>query len=236
MRSTISQNISTPIQISLNGSAMYGDLQVPAEALGLVIFVHGSGSSRFSVRNRYVAEQLNSQLLGTLLLDLLTREEHDLDEETMQFRFDIPRLATRSTLAVRWALTQPQLRGLPVGLFGASTGAAAALITAADLKRPIAAVVSRGGRPDLAEDALNKVEAPTLLIVGGEDRTVLDLNGRAAKRMHCLNRLHIIPGATHLFEEPGALEQVAAVAGDWFTQHMQDRRVLSAGKEVASNG
>ena len=236
MRSANSQKISTPIQISLNGSSMYGDLQVPAEALGLVIFVHGSGSSRFSVRNRYVAEQLNKRLLGTLLLDLLTREEHDLDEETMQFRFDIPRLATRSTSAVRWALTQPQLRGLPVGLFGASTGAAAALITAADLKRQIAAVVCRGGRPDLAEDALNKAEAPTLLIVGGEDRTVLDLNSRAAKRMHCLNRLHIIPGATHLFEEPGALEQVAAVAGAWFTQHIQDRRALSAGKEVASNG
>jgi putative phosphoribosyl transferase len=122
MRSTILQSISTSVKIPLNGAAMYGDLQIPAEALGLVIFVHGSGSSRFSVRNRYVAEQLNNRLLGTLLLDLLTREEHDLDEETMQFRFDIPRLATRSTLAVRWVLTQPQLRELPVGLFGASTG------------------------------------------------------------------------------------------------------------------
>jgi putative phosphoribosyl transferase len=236
MRSTTIQNVPTPVQIPLNGSAMYGDLQIPAEPLGLIIFVHGSGSSRFSVRNRYVAEQLNNRALGTLLLDLLTREEHDLDEATMQFRFDIPMLATRSTLAVRWAMSRPQLQELPIGLFGASTGAAAALITAAELKRQIAAVVSRGGRPDLAEDALNKVEAPTLLIVGGEDRTVLDLNGRAAKRMHCLNRLHIVAGATHLFEEPGALEEVATVAGDWFIEHIQDRRILGAKKKVVIKG
>jgi putative phosphoribosyl transferase len=129
-------------------------------------------------------------------------------------------------------MSRPQLQKLPIGLFGASTGAAAALITAAELKRQIAAVVSRGGRPDLAEDALNKVEAPTLLIVGGEDRTVLDLNGRAAQRMHCLNRLHIIAGATHLFEEPGALEQVATVAGDWFIERIQDRRVLEQRKRL----
>jgi putative phosphoribosyl transferase len=225
MRSTTIQNVSTPVQIPLDGSAMYGDLQVPAEALGLIIFVHGSGSSRFSVRNRYVAEELNNQALGTLLLDLLTKEEQDLDEETMQFRFDIPMLAERSTLAVRWAMNRPQLQELPIGLFGASTGAAAALITAADLKRQVVAVVSRGGRPDLAEDALEQVEAPTLLIVGGKDRTVLDLNRRAAKRMHCLNRLHIVPGATHLFEEPGALEGVATIAAEWYLEHMQDRRI-----------
>jgi putative phosphoribosyl transferase len=223
MRSTTIQNVPTPVQIPLDGSAMYGDLQIPAEPLGLIVFVHGSGSSRFSVRNRYVAEELNNQALGTLLLDLLTKVEQDLDEETMQFRFDIPLLAERSTLAVHWAMAQPQLQELAIGLFGASTGAAAALITAAGLKRQITAVVSRGGRPDLAEDALHKVEAPTLLIVGGEDHTVLELNGRAAKRMHCLNRLHIVPGATHLFEEPGALEEVATVAAAWFVEHMQNR-------------
>jgi putative phosphoribosyl transferase len=224
MRSTTIQNVPTPVQIPLDGSAMYGDLQVPSEALGLVIFLHGSGSSRFSVRNRYVAEELNHRALGTLLLDLLTKEEQDLDEETMQFRFDIPLLAERSTLAVRWAIGRPELKELAIGLFGASTGAAAALITAAALKRQIVAVVSRGGRPDLADDALDKVEAPTLLIVGGEDHTVLDLNKRAAKRMHCPNRLHIVPGATHLFEEPGALEEAATIAAEWFIEQMQNRR------------
>ena len=154
------------------------------------------------------------------MLDLLTREEQEVDELTMQFRFDIPLLAKRSTLAVQWAMKQPKLQQLPIGLFGASTGAAAALITAATLKGQIAAVVSRGGRPDMAEGALGQVEAPTLLIVGSEDPTVLDLNVRAARQMHCVSRLHIIPGATHLFEEPGALEQVGTVAGDWFVEHM----------------
>jgi putative phosphoribosyl transferase len=151
----------------------------------------------------------------------------------MQFRCDIPLLAERSTLAVRWAMGHPELQELPIGVFGASTGAAAALITAAELKRQVVAVVSRGGRPDLAQDALNKVEAPTLLIVGGEDHTVLDLNGRALRRMHCLNRLHIVPGATHLFEEPGALEQVATTAAEWFIEHMQDRRALGPSKKVS---
>jgi putative phosphoribosyl transferase len=233
MRRRAMQTVSTLVQIPLGRSAMYGDLQVPARAIGLVLFVHGSGSSRFSVRNRYVAEQLNNRLLGTLLLDLLTREEQGIDEETMQFRFDIPMLATRSTLAVHWALSQPQLRELPVGLFGASTGAAAALITAAELKQQITAVVSRGGRPDLADGALSKVEAPTLLIVGGEDRTVLDLNIHAAERLQCPNRLHVIAGATHLFEEPGALEQVASVAADWFVEHIQQRHGFSSNTRVA---
>jgi pimeloyl-ACP methyl ester carboxylesterase len=217
---TIRPNAPIPVQVPLDGIAISGDVQLPAEARGLIIFVHGSGSGRFSVRNRYVAEQLNQYGLGTFLLDLLTRAEQELDEETMQFRFDIPLLAKRSMLAVRWAMSQPDLQELPIGLFGASTGAAAALITAATLKRQIAAVVSRGGRPDLAEGALDKVEAPTLLIVGGEDQVVLDLNESAARRMHCLNRLHIVPGATHLFEEPGALEQVATTAGEWFVEHM----------------
>ncbi len=213
-------NSPIPVQIPLDGVAMFGDLQLPDEAQGLILFVHGSGSSRFSSRNRFVAEQLNQVGLGTLLLDLLTREEQQIDDQTMQFRFDIPLLARRSTLAVQWAMEQPKLKKMPVGLFGASTGAAAALITAATLKEKIAAVVSRGGRPDLAEGALGQVEAPTLLIVGGRDHTVLDLNERAARQMHCVSRLHIVPGATHLFEEAGALEQVGTIAGDWFVEHM----------------
>jgi pimeloyl-ACP methyl ester carboxylesterase len=217
---TVRRNVPLPIQIPLDGSAIYGDLQLPDKVQGLILFVHGSGSSRFSSRNRYVAEQLNQYRFGTLLLDLLTKEEQDIDEQTMQFRFDIPLLAERSILAVRWARSQADLQGLPIGLFGASTGAAAALITAATLKGQIAAVVSRGGRPDLAADALDQVEAPTLLIVGSKDHTVLDLNVDAARRMHCVNRLHVVPGATHLFEEPGTLEQVGAVAGDWFVDHM----------------
>jgi putative phosphoribosyl transferase len=213
-------NTPMPVQIALDGIAICGDLQLPDEFQGLVIFVHGSGSSRFSGRNRYVAGQLDRCGLGTLLLDLLTEEEQEIDEQTMQFRFDIPLLAKRSTMAVQWAMKQDSLQKLPVGLFGASTGAAAALITAANLKGQIAAVVSRGGRPDLAGGALEHVESPTLLIVGSEDHTVLDLNLKAAKRMHCVNRLHIIPAATHLFEEPGALEQVGTVAGDWFVEYM----------------
>jgi fermentation-respiration switch protein FrsA (DUF1100 family) len=215
---------STPVQILLEEVVLYGDLTIPDQARGLVIFVHGSGSSRFSPRNRYVAEVLNRRGLATLLLDLLTEDEHRIDSETMEFRFDIPLLGTRSTLVARWTADQPATAGLPIGLFGASTGAAAALITAAAMKDQIAAVVSRGGRPDLAEDALGKVEAPTLLIVGGEDDTVLDLNESAQRKMHCENRLHVVPGATHLFEEPGALEQVAEVAGDWFVTHMEDRK------------
>ena len=166
-------NIATPVQIALDGITIFGDLQLPPGAHGLVIFVHGSGSSRFSSRNRHVAGMLNQVGLGTLLLDLLTREEQEIDERTMQLRFDIPLLAKRSTLAAQWAMKQPKLKHLPIGLFGASTGAAAALITAATLKEQIAAVVSRGGRPDLAEEALGHVQAPTLLIVGGEDHTCL---------------------------------------------------------------
>ncbi len=218
-----------PVQVALNGIAISGDLQLPAEAHGLIIFVHGSGSSRFSSRNRYVAGQLNQFGLGTLLLDLLTPEEQEIDEQTLQFRFDIPLLAQRSTLAVQWALGQPKLKQLPIGLFGASTGAAAALITAANLKGQIAAVVSRGGRPDLAGGALEQVQAPTLLMVGSEDPTVLDLNAKAARHMHCVNRLHIVPGATHLFEEPGALEQVGIIAGDWFVEHMHVQEAAGSG-------
>ena len=212
---------ATPVRIPIEDAALHGDLRVPPHTLGLVIFVHGSGSSRFSPRNLYVAEELNKRGLSTLLLDLLTEEEQRIDSDTMQYRFDIPLLAARSTLASSWAHRQPGMGRLPIGLFGASTGAAAALITAAAMKHQIAAVVSRGGRPDLAEDVLDKVAAPTLLIVGGEDETVLALNKKAMARMRCVKKLHVVPGATHLFEEPGALEQVVTVAAEWFVQNVQ---------------
>lgn len=210
-----------PIQIALDGSNLHGDLQVPSDALGLVIFVHGSGSSRFSPRNRYVANELNKHGLATLLLDLLTQEEQEIDDQTMQIRFDISLLGSRTTQVANWALRQPELSHLPIGLFGASTGAAAALIAAAVMPDRIAAVVSRGGRADLGESALDIVKAPTLLIVGGDDDVVLGLNEKAMKRMRCATELHVVPGATHLFEEAGALEEVARVAADWFVKHMQ---------------
>jgi dienelactone hydrolase len=202
---------------------LHGDLHLPSNPLGVVIFVHGSGSGRFSPRNQFVAEELNKQGFATLLLDLLTEEEHRIDMETMEYRFNIPLLASRSTLATSWVHGQPDLSRLPIGLFGASTGAAAALITAAEMKLQVAAVVSRGGRPDLAEEFLPQVDAPTLLIVGGEDNTVLALNKRATAQMHCITKLHIVPGATHLLEEPGALEQVVTVAAEWFARYMHGR-------------
>lgn len=210
----------TQVHIPIENTDLQGDLHLPSNPLGVVIFVHGSGSSRFSPRNRFVAEELNKHGFGTLLLDLLTEEEHRIDTETMEYRFNIPLLASRSTLATSWVHGQPGLGRLPIGLFGASTGAAAALITAAQMKQQIAAVVSRGGRPDLAEDFLPQVDAPTLLIVGGEDDTVLALNRNAKAQMHCVAKLHVVPGATHLFEEPGTLEQVVAVAAQWFARYM----------------
>jgi putative phosphoribosyl transferase len=213
-----------PIRIALEEAALHGDLQIPDNPVGLVVFVHGSGSSRFSPRNRQVAKTLNKKGLATLQLDLLTEEEQRIDVETMQFRFDIPLLAARSTMVANWAAKHAGLHGLPIGLFGASTGAAAALITAAALPEKIGAVVSRGGRPDLAPDALREVKAPTLLIVGGDDRTVLQLNIRAMDRMQCITRLHVVPGATHLFEEHGALEEVSRTAAGWFVEHLAAKK------------
>ena len=215
-----------PVRIAVEEDALHGDLAVPENARGLVIFIHGSGSSRFSPRNRQVAKILNQHGLATLLLDLLTDAEHRIDEETMQFRFDIPLLARRSNLVASWAQKHPDVGRLPIGLFGASTGAAAALLSAAALGS-ISAVVSRGGRPDLAADGLMEVKAPTLLIVGGEDRTVLDLNRRAMERMTCLTRLHVVPGATHLFEEQGALEEVSRTAAEWFVDAFAAKEVQS---------
>jgi putative phosphoribosyl transferase len=197
-----------------------GNLACPEGAHALVLFAHGSGSSRHSPRNRSVAAALNEAGLATLLFDLLTPDEDRIDRQTRALRFDIDLLANRLTGAVDWVGSQASLRALRIGLFGASTGAAAALIAAAHRPDAVGAVVSRGGRPDLAGEALARVRAPTLLIVGGKDTTVVSLNRTAGERLIAENRLAIIPGATHLFEESGALEEVARLACDWFTQHL----------------
>jgi dienelactone hydrolase len=213
------------IEIADGRALLNADLRIPAEPAGLVIFAHGSGSSRRSTRNRQVAEALDAAGLSTLLLDLLTREEDSIDQFTREFRFDIPRLGRRVVAAVDWALEQPDMRDLPIGYFGASTGAAAALIGAAERPEASAAVVSRGGRPDLAGDALPRVQAPTLLIVGGDDEPVIGMNEDAMRQMRAEVRLEIVPGATHLFEEPGALEEVSRLAIDWFRRHFDSRGV-----------
>jgi len=213
--------LAESVSLSVGNQEIQGDLRVPDEAIGVVVFAHGSGSSRFSTRNRAVAEVFEGRRLGTLLLDLLTREEEQTDVETAEFRFDIPRLAGRVVQACDWLVGRADLSALPVGCFGASTGAAAALIAAAERPDIIRAVVSRGGRPDLAGDALPNVNAPTLLIVGGADREVIVLNRQAMAQMRTQVELAIVPGATHLFEEPGALAQVATLAGNWFTSHLQ---------------
>lgn len=212
---------STPVRIPIEDTVLYGDLRVFPEAVGIVVFVHGSGSSRFSPRNRHVAEHLNHHGLATLLLDLLTKEEQQIDSETMEYRFNIPWLAARTQQVFNWVRSQAETQHMPIGLFGASTGAAAALMTAAAFGDEVAAVVSRGGRPDLAEDALVRVQAPTLFIVGENDEVVLTLNRNALKRMKCVKALQVIPDATHLFEEPGALEAVAEAASDWFTKYIR---------------
>jgi dienelactone hydrolase len=202
------------------GVALEGALELPREAGAIVVFAHGSGSSRFSPRNRLVSAYLNQGGLGTLLLDLLTAEESEIDERTGALRFDIELLGCRLVGALDWLAERPEVRGLPVGLFGASTGAAAALIAAAERPDQVAAVVSRGGRPDLAMEALPRVRAPTLLIVGGLDGPVIGMNQQAAAQLTVEHRLEIVPGATHLFEEPGKLEEVAHLARDWFQQHL----------------
>jgi len=195
-----------------------GHLTLPPHPEGVVLFAHGSGSSRHSPRNQQVARALNGRGMGTLLFDLLTRgEEHDRAHV-----FDIPLLAERLADTTRWLVGVPEARGLPVGYFGASTGAAAALIAATEPGSPVRAVVSRGGRPDLAMEFLPQVQAPTLLIVGGADLPVLDLNRQALERLACEKRLAVVPGATHLFEEPGALEEVADLAADWFAEHLRE--------------
>jgi putative phosphoribosyl transferase len=193
-----------------------GDLAVPARARGVVLFAHGSGSGRHSPRNRQVAAALGQSSLATLLLDLLTDEEEAVDRDRAELRFDIALLAGRLAAAIDWLTGDPRTATLPIGLFGASTGAAAALVAAAERPHQVVAVVSRGGRPDLAGPLLGLVRAPTLLVVGGRDRVVLELNRSAAEQLSAEHRLEIVPDATHLFEEPGALERVAALAADWF--------------------
>jgi dienelactone hydrolase len=207
------------ISIEVSRSALRGDLAVPDRAVGMVLFAHGSGSSRQSPRNRFVAGVLQKAGLATLLFDLLTEEEEEIDEVTLDYRFNIRLLADRLERASEWLRGSAGIGRAPIGLFGASTGAAAALVAAAERPTYVGAVVSRGGRPDLAENLLEKVQAPTLLIVGAEDPEVLRLNREAAEELgDC--RIEIIPGATHLFEEPGALESVAELAAAWFKLHL----------------
>ena len=211
------------VAVAAGGATLEGSLALPLDPRGIVLFAHGSGSSRHSPRNRYVAEELRAGGLGTLLVDLLTPDEESVDLRTRALRFDIGLLAERLAGAMAWLANEEATRELPVGLFGASTGGGAALVAAARMKDRVGAVVSRGGRPDLAGDALPEVRAPTLLIVGGHDESVIDLNRRAMAQMTAPVRLEIIPRATHLFEEPGALEQVARLARDWFVGHLGSR-------------
>jgi dienelactone hydrolase len=223
----VSAATDTAVEVPTAGVALAGVLTFPPGARGVVVFAHGSGSGRHSPRNRAVADVLVEAHLATLLIDLLTPEEEAVDLRTAQHRFDIPLLAERVIGAIDWLGLEavvgdlpPSLRELPVGTFGASTGAAAALIAAAERPDRVHAVVSRGGRPDLAGDALPRVKAPTLLIVGGNDPEVIELNRFAQKLLGGESRLEIIPGATHLFEEPGALERVAVLARDWFVRYL----------------
>jgi len=209
------------VYIPVDSIKLEGALGLPAEAQGVVLFAHGSGSSRHSPRNNFVAKVLRSGNLGTLLIDLLTEEE----DETYQTRFDIELLTRRLAGATKWLMQQPQTKGLGIGYFGASTGAAAALEATANLGQAIGAVVSRGGRPDLALSSLARVQAPTLLIVGGLDHVVIQLNQKAYDQLKAEKQLVIIPGATHLFEEPGTLEEVARLAAQWFKRYLRAQQV-----------
>jgi putative phosphoribosyl transferase len=216
------QSRSREVRIPVGSQWLYGDLVLPADMHGLVLFAHGSGSGRHSSRNRLVAAALHQAGIGTLLLDLLTAQEEQVDVHTAEHRFNIALLTDRMLSATLWVLQQPGLWEWPLGYFGASTGCAAALIAAARLDGRIAAVVSRGGRPDLAgQVTLASVTAPTLLIVGGADRQVLQLNTESIAQMHCDKRLAIVPGAGHLFEEPGALQEVSRLACEWFGLHFR---------------
>jgi pimeloyl-ACP methyl ester carboxylesterase len=209
-------------EVSLPDPAgLKGNLAVPPNARAIVLFAHGSGSSRHSPRNRYVASVLQTNGLATLLIDLLTPEEEAVDERTGRLRFDIGLLADRLIGAIDWLATDRRTAGLPVGLFGASTGAGAALAAAAARADSVYSVVSRGGRPDLAGEALGRVAAPTLLLVGERDATVIALNRHAVQLLQCKASLVILPGASHLFEEPGALEQVASLAAEWLVTHLE---------------
>jgi len=214
---------TTPIRVPIGERWLPGDLGFPAQAQahGIVLFAHGSGSSRHSPRNQFVARALERRGLATLLIDLLTPEEEAIDDRTAQYRFDVEMLAARLATIVDWLRRRKETSSLPIGVFGASTGGGAALMAAAARSKEIAAVVSRGGRPDLAGNALPLVAAPTLLIVGGLDAPVVQMNREAMRQMRAKVTLEIVPGATHLFEEPGALERVAELGGDWFGRYLQ---------------
>ena len=216
----MSETDENVVRIPFNGASIEGNLIVPAGAKGVVLFAHGSGSSRFSPRNQYVAKVLNKARLATLLIDLLTQEEEQIDLHTRQFRFDIELLTERLISASEWLKKNPRTQKLSLGIFGSSTGAAAALIAAAKLPDDVAAVVSRGGRPDLAMGYLEEVKASTLFIVGGRDMVVIDLNRNAFMQLSAEKKLEIVSGASHLFEEPGKLEEVAKLATAWFLEHL----------------
>jgi dienelactone hydrolase len=208
------------VSIPVDSIRLEGDLSIPTGASGVVLFAHGSGSSRRSPRNRFVADLLNESGLATLLMDLLTEDEQEVDLQTAHLRFDIPLLAKRLVAITQWLGRHPEAAAMKIGHFGASTGAGAALVAAAEMPQLVRAVVSRGGRPDLAGAALAHVEAPTLLIVGGADPVVLDLNQKAMNLMHCERALKVVPGASHLFEEPGTLQKVAELAREWFGEKL----------------
>jgi putative phosphoribosyl transferase len=217
------------VQITIGPVSLEGNLAIPEGSRGIVLFAHGSGSSRHSPRNQYAARVLSEARIATLLIDLLAEEEEAIDVRTRQLRFDINLLATRLVGATDWLEQNPETRGLRIGYFGASTGAGAALVAASVRPHLIGAVVSRGGRPDLAGPALARVQTPTLLIVGGNDLPVIDMNREALRQLHTVEkRLVIIPGATHLFEEPGALEQVANLAAEWFARYLNGKPVASS--------
>lgn len=212
------------IAIDIKDEKLNGLLHIPAQCNGLVMFVHGSGSSRLSPRNQYVASYLSASNFATLLFDLLTPNEEEIDVTTGEYRFNIKLLGERLMQVTAWVKKQPFLQNLPIGYFGSSTGAAGALIAATHYKEEIQAIVSRGGRPDLAKNALNDVLAPTLLIVGGLDYQVIELNQEAQKQMTNINKIQIIPAATHLFSEPGKLEEVAKTATEWFTNYLKIKK------------
>jgi dienelactone hydrolase len=211
---------SQEVKIQVDSVILEGELTIPADATGIVLFAHGSGSSRHSPRNKFVAGIIQKAGIGTLLFDLLTNEEEEVDIRTRHLRFDINLLAQRLVGATRWLENFPETKNLKVGFFGSSTGGGAALVAAAELGEKIGAVVSRGGRPDLAGEALANVHSPVLLIVGGLDKTVIILNEEAFEQMYCKKELKIVPDATHLFEESGALEKVALMAAEWFAEHL----------------
>jgi putative phosphoribosyl transferase len=215
------EQTTTAVRVPIGDHWLQGDIGIPVESHGIVVFAHGSGSSRHSRRNQYVARALECRGLATLLIDLLTPTEEAIDDRTAQYRFDIELLADRLTVIVDWLRRRKETSSVPIGLFGASTGGGAALVAAAARPQDIGAVVSRGGRPDLAGAALPRVTSPTLLIVGGLDTPVIQLNRDAMRHMRAEVTLEIVPGASHLFEEPGTLERVAELAGNWFSRYLQ---------------